>query len=236
MAFSRIQSATGANTTFASSVTSSGITTTRGNLLIALIEADTVAANGINVTDNKGNYWTRVISEVRASTFDLELWYTVVRYAGSGHTVTATDNGGGVDSIIIVEEWSGSATADVVDRSEGDNLGGGGSTALNSGNTSTTRHENQLIIAGGVVAIAGVSLSEGAGYSNPTTASTAFSILRMASKVATTNAVEAGTFTAGVASSWACVVGTFKVLPSQITNYAPFIKVGDGIGRNERAT
>lgn len=210
MAFSRIQQTSGTNITFASTVTTTafGSDTTAGNILIAIAEADTVAANGITVTDSKGNSWTRVDSESVASTFDLELWYTVITTGGSSHTVTATDTGGGVDSLLIVEEWSGQSVSPA-DKNASAQDDSGSSTALDSSATTATAQANELIIGAGVCSGA-ITLTEGATFSNKTQVNTVFSTLAFESKTVSVIGTYNATFTASAGGSWACIVATFK--------------------------
>lgn len=207
MAFNRVQMMGGKNTTFASSVTlDSTITTTAGNLLIAVVEADVVTANGVTVTDNKGNTWSRAISTALAATFDLEVWYTVITTGGSGHQITATDNGGGVDSILIVEEWSGNKSIPY-DVSAG--ATGVVSTALNSGASASTAQAKELVIGAGVASGA-VTLTPGSGYSNLNQASTDFSTLAFESKLVSSIGTQSATMTSSLSGSWVCQVVTFK--------------------------
>ncbi len=206
MSFSRVQAFSGQNTSFASVVTTSSVTATAGNLMIAVAEADTVVQNGITVTDSKGNTWNRVISTSIAATFDSELWYSVIATGGSGYTVTANDNGLGVDSLIIVEEWSGAALTSAADKSAGTS---GIGTALSSGATAATVQAAELVIGAGVVS-GDVTMTAGATYSNLTEINTIFSTLAFESKVVAATGVQTATMTAGTAGSWICQVATFK--------------------------
>jgi hypothetical protein len=207
MALARVQAFSGTNTTFASSVTTSSATTTVGNILIAIVEADTVAQNGITVSDNKGNTWTRVISTALAATFDLEVWVAQITTGGASHTVTATDNGGGVDSLIIVEEWSGAATSSVADQSVG--ATGTVSSAANSGASGTTTQADEVVI-GAVVASGNRTFTLGAGYSNGTKVNTTFSSLFFESQIVSATGTQTATATISANVSWVCQVATFK--------------------------
>lgn len=209
MALARVGVHTGTNTIFGSSVTTASWTSTSGNILVAGIEADVVALNGITVTDNKGNTWNRVISTSLASTFDLEIWVAYNITGGATHTVTATDNGGGVDSLIIVEEWSGAALAAALDKSAG--ATGLASTALNSGATAATTQADELVVGVGV-ASGNVTMTAGASYSNLTKINTTFSTLAFETKVVSATGAQTADMTSGTAGSWACEVATFKQL------------------------
>lgn len=209
MAIARVGVISGTNTTFASVVTTGSRTTTTGNVLIAVMQADTVAANGCTVTDSKaGNTWTRVLSIALAATFDFEIQYSVLVLGGASHTVTCTDNGGGVDSLLIVEEWSGQ-TATPLDKSTSASDATGASAAPNSGATATTSQANEAVIGGTCVAGA-PTLTLGAGYTNLTRVATTFTALGFESLITSSAAAQTATFTAGVAGSWICGVATFK--------------------------
>lgn len=209
MALSRIGVHTGTNTTFASTVTTASWTSTGGNALIAVAEADVVAANGITVTDSKGNSWNRIISTALAATFDLEMWVALNITGGASHTVTATDNGGGVDSLLIVEEWSGVAISSAIDKSAG--ATGTASTALNSGASAATTQADELVVGGGV-ASGNVTMTAGAGYSNLNKINTTFSTLAFESQIVAATGAQTATMTSGTAGSWVCQVGTLKAL------------------------
>lgn len=207
MGITRVQAFSGTNTGFASVVTTSAVTTTLGNMLVAIAQADTVAQNGITVTDSKTNSWTRVKSVSLAAVFDLEVWVTVLTAAGASHTVTATDNGGGVDSLIIVEEWSGEA-ASPSDVSAGTS---GSSTALNSGATGTTAQANEMVMCAGVSS-GNVTMTAAGSFSNLTKVNTTFSTLAFESQIVSAAAAQTGVMTSGTANSWVCIVATFKEL------------------------
>lgn len=224
MALTRVGVHTGTNTTFASTVTTASWTSTSGNILIAAIEADVVAQNGITVTDNKGNTWSRVISNSLPSTFDLEIWVAINIIGGATHTVTATDNGGGVDSLIIVEEWSGAALTGASDKSAG--ATGVASTALNSSASATTTQADEIVIGAGV-ASGNVTMTAGAGYTNLTKVNTTFSTLAFESKVVSSTGAQTATMTSGTAGSWVCQVATFKqALVASTTKRLAILGVG----------
>lgn len=224
MALTRVGLHTGTNTTFASTATTASWTSTSGNILVGVAEADTVAQNGITFSDNKGNVWSRVISTALAGTFDLEVWVSLNITGGSGHTVTAVDNGGGVDSLIMVEEWSGAATASASDKSAG--ATGTVSSAANSGATATTTQADELVI-GAVAATGNRTFTPGATYSNGNKINTTFSSLFFESKVVTATGAQTADATISANVSWICQVATFKAAVSA-TIPKPFTLLGVG--------
>lgn len=226
MALARVGVHTGTNTTFASTVTTASWTSTAGNMLIAIAEADTVAANGVTVSDSKGNTWIRVASNAIAATFDLETWVAYNITGGASHTVTAVDTGGGVDSLLIVEEWSGAATTSALDKTTGTT--GLASTALNSGATAATTQAAEVVIGAGV-ASGNVTMTAGAGYSNLTKVNTTFSTLAFESQIVASTGAQTATMTSGTAGSWVCQVATFKeAAGAVVTQQGPVIPYRPG--------
>lgn len=203
MALAQAQAAkTGLNTIFASSVSSTALASplTNGSIIMVAWEGDAVAANGANTpTDTAGNTYVRVLSKAVAATFDLEIWYALNTHTTAANVVTITDTGGGVDSIIIVEEWIGNKSSTPTDGSSSNS---GSLSPLTAGAFSTT-HTNDLIWVAGVEAVAASDLTAGAGYSNLTQANTAFSNLGICSQVGAAGSYN-GTFTSSVGVSWAC--------------------------------
>lgn len=197
MALARVQAVSALNTSFASSVAVT-LTPTTGNILLAAIEADAVTANGITVTDSHGNTWTRIKSVAVSGTFDLEIWWAKAGTSTST-VVTATDNGGGVDSIIIVEEWSGAATTSPTDGSATGS--GTGTTLADVGYTTT--NANDLIWCAGVLSATANDLSAGSGFSNLTQNHTTFSNLGACSKVVSSTGLYSGNLMGSVSASWA---------------------------------
>lgn len=202
MAFSLLQTKTGLNTTFASSVASTAFANalTNGSIILVAWEGDAVAANGASTpTDTAGNTYVRVFSKAVAATFDLEIWYALNTHTTASNVVTITDNGGGVDSIIIVEEWSGNVSSSPTDGSSSNS----GSLSPLTAGAFTTTHSNDLIWVAGVEAVNASDLTAGAGYTNLTQANTAFSNLGICSQVGPIASYN-GTFTSTVGVSWAC--------------------------------
>lgn len=202
----RVQMFSGTNTAFASSVTTGSVTVTAGNLIICSAEADTVALNGITMTDSKSNAWTRVKATSSAATFDSEVWYAIATVGGASYTVTATDTGGGVDSLIICEEWSG-ASATPVDVSAA--ASGITSTALNSGATASTAQNNEIVIGAGS-ASGNVTMTAGGTYTNLNKVNTTFSTQAFESKIVSSTGAQTADMTSGTSGTWNMIVATFK--------------------------
>lgn len=208
MALARVQAKTGLNTTFASDVSSTAFASPLSNPSIIMVawEGDAVAANGANTpTDTAGNTYVRILSKAVAATFDLEIWYALNTHTTASNIVRITDNGGGVDSIIAVEEWTGNKTSAPTDGSSSNS---GSISPLTAGAFSST-HSNDLIFVGGVEAVGASDLTAGAGYSNLSQANTTFSNLGICSQVGAAGSYN-GTFTSSVGVSWACGAGAIQ--------------------------
>ena len=182
MALRREQSATGVNTSFASTVTATFSNTLQiGSLIILAWEGDSATAtNKANTpTDTAGNTYVRAVSVVSSAVFDLEIWYAINQKAQASNAVTVTDSLAGVDSTLVIEEWTGADSVTVLDKSSSAT---GSSTALDSGNMVTLQPD--LILWGaGAAAVGSSQLTVGAGYSNLTQTATTFSNIACESQV-----------------------------------------------------
>jgi hypothetical protein len=233
MAFSRIQAASGTDTTFASSVSATFASANMaGNTILLAWEGDTGAVNAANTpTDTAGNTYTRLISKSVAATFDLEIWIaTNIKYK-VGNVVTVTDTIGGSDGALIVEEWAGGSLLPVVDGSSSNS---GTGSPLTSG-AFTPATDTILLWVAGAESVGASDLTAAAGYSNLTQVATAFSNLGICSQVVTVPASQNGGFTSIVSVSWACAMVGIKLAPSRIANYGPYIHVGNGMSRGDVA-
>lgn len=212
MAITRVQGTTGKNTTFASSVVSTafGSTVTAGNYLILAWEGDANLVNSANTpTDNKGgNTWIKASSHANSNSgiFDLEIWYAKVVNGGTGMTVTVTDTGGGVDSTLIVEEWSGIAAVTPLDgHHEADDNSTAGGT-FDSGAITTT-NANDVIWVAACQSIGTATFTAGTNFSNKIQTNTTFTTIGAASRVVAATAAYHGLITSSVTNqAWNCSV------------------------------
>lgn len=220
MALTRIQAKSGLNTTFASSVASTAFTSplTNGSIIMVTVEADAGTANSINTpTDTAGNTYTRQKAVNVVATFELEIWTAQNTHTTASNVVTATDTNGGVDSIIIVEEWTGQATTTFTD---GTSSNTGSLSPLTAGNIVTT-NANDFIWVAGVEAVGASDLTAAAGYSNLTQANTTFSNLGICSQIVAATGTYNGGFTSSVGVSWACASIAIKAVASGAVVVAP---------------
>jgi hypothetical protein len=201
----RIQSVTGANTTFASSVSATFTSPNdNGNIILLAWEGDSAAGtNTANTpTDTAGNTYKRLISTAIAATFDLEIWVAYNIKPKAGNVVTVTDTNAGVDSLLIAEEWSGATMVTALDGSSGTT---GSGSPLTSGNIITSA-PNVLLWVAGVEAIGANDLTASTGYSGLNQTSTTFSNLGVCSQVTTSPSTYNGGFTSIVTAQWVCTM------------------------------
>lgn len=211
MAAVLLQVAKGANTTFVSTVTATFANPlTPGSVLLLAWEGDTGGSNSANTpTDTAGHTFTRDISTVRAATFDQEVWHASNSGSQVANAVTVTDTIGGVDSLLIVEEWSGiQAVTDLT------GTGNGATASTFSTSSWSTTNANDLIwgaVAGAFGAGSPVMVA-GAGYTNLSQNFTNFTTLATESKVVAATGSQTVTFTVSTGVSSYAVSGVaFKL-------------------------
>lgn len=123
MAIAYSQSTTVASGASVTSVTTGAITTTTGNLLVALAASYVQTAT---VSDSKGNTWTNVAS-FTAGTGRVRMDYVLNATGGASHTFTATCGSADYPTITVME-FSGVATSSALDVSATDFVSGGSSS------------------------------------------------------------------------------------------------------------
>lgn len=140
MALALVQSviATGASV---ASVTTAGINTTTGNLLVA--DGATYTRDGVTSDNNGPLTWTNVAA-TGAITGRLRQDYSKNITGKTGHTFTLTCTGGNDYPTICVREISGADTTAPLDKSATD-FTSGNSTSHTTANTATTSQANEII-------------------------------------------------------------------------------------------
>lgn len=214
MALARVGAHTGTNITFSSTVTTGSWASTQGSLLVAFAEADTVALNGITVSDNTGNQWIRAFSQVNGGAFDMEVWYATNALPSATHTVTAVDNGGGVDSLIIVEEWTGQTYNPFDIQSESAGTG----TAITTGAGAPNAVAAEVVF--GFCAQTGTpTITLGTGYTNLTQINSAFTTIATESKVTSTTGSQVAAFTSTLTNAWSIIMPMFTQVTAAAKPY-----------------
>lgn len=200
----------GANVT---SVTSAAITTTSGNLLVASVGGWRSSAQVTHtVTDSKSNTWSENPASPRnpdANTRHHQ-YYAQNISGGSSHTFTSTAAQATYQTL-IVSEFSGMATANVLDQSAGAT---GNSTSPSSGTTNVRTQADEVLVGtlGTADTINNGTLTAGSGYTIPTNGSNKnYTNYVSAQEYAIMSATggDAATFTIS-SEPWGCIIGTYK--------------------------
>lgn len=129
------------------SVTSTGLTTTPGNLLVALV---TCFGNNIGaspITDSKGNTWATAVAATGTTEGYAALFYANNIAGGAGHTVTFTPTASDFCAIVVFE-ISGQTTGTALGNT---NATSAASTTHSSGNVTTGGSVGSILIGGGAV-------------------------------------------------------------------------------------
>lgn len=196
------------------SCTTAGITTTAGNLLVAVTGGwKTGAAQLHTVTDSKGNTWVEVanspVSPTAANT-RLHLFYAKNCLGGASHTFTSTVGATALMSLFVME-ISGADTAAPYDTGAGTI---GNSTTPSSGVTGTRAQADEIII--GAVGtgdnVNSGTMTAGSGFTIPTNGSEiSFNnyVSAIEYQIKSSAGTDAATFTIS-SDFWGCIAATFK--------------------------
>ena len=87
----------------AASVTTSGVTTTSGNLVVVAVAAFSNIIGATPITDNKSNTWNAAITSFGATEGWLALFYAENITGGAAHTFTFTPSSSGFIAIAVIE-------------------------------------------------------------------------------------------------------------------------------------
>lgn len=219
VAIAYVQQVTG-NTTTGTTAGTFGSATATGNLIVVTTSDDSgTTSNGVSVTDNAGNTYTKVIHQGSAST--LSMWYCPNITGKSGHQITVTWSTAATGRLTFcAQEFSGAATTSPLDVSA---FAGGTSTAP-SVNSPATAVANELVVAGLTVAGTVTTTSAGSGYSNLSAVSVANCGSAQESAIAASAGVQTATFSLAASHAWIAGVLTFK--PPAVAGPAfPFVTV-----------
>jgi hypothetical protein len=163
---------------------------------------------GNTPTDTAGNTYTRRVSIADATLGSkLEIWTAQNNHTTSSNVVTCTDNGGGVNSIVCVEEWTGAATSGAFDKSA---VGSGTGTAMTTASSGVLSQADELVWIGGMAEKNADQLVLGSGYTNLIQNHTGSVVnLGSSSKVVAATTAVTGAMTTGSAN-WSLGLVTMK--------------------------
>jgi hypothetical protein len=179
--------------------------TTSGNLIVVTTSDDSgTTSNGVSVTDNKGNTYTKVHHVASAST--LSMWYAANVTGGASHTVTATWSTSATGRLTLVaQEFDGGFTT--LDKSTSAT---GSSTSPSSGATATTTAASETVVGGVSYGGTATTVTLGSGYTNLNTVSVADAGIGQESKVVSSTGAQTATFSLAASRSWIAGVLTFS--------------------------
>lgn len=196
------------------SITTAGITTTSGNLLVLVGAVGSVTIN--TPTDSKGNTWTPHPNNPQANggaDIKASSWYAKNITGGAGHTFTLNLTGGDFPSMVVLE-LSGRHTVSPVDVTDH----GGDSSQVTShtlGSLVTTVAGDDLVFVSADSLPSGTaSYTAGTGWTvptngfNPNTNNYACTVTEYQANKAI--GTYAGTLTTGAASELAALLWAFK--------------------------
>lgn len=122
-------------------------------VIVAVSDYSYAPANVVSVTDNKGNVYTKAVSDpvTPSGNSQMSIWYATNVVGGSNLTITATSNENYAYLTLAAHEYSGLSNVDVVSNQSGTG------TIATSGLTPTTTQSNELVFgaflheSGGVI-------------------------------------------------------------------------------------
>ncbi len=119
-------------------------TSTNGATWVVFAACDTSASWGATpITDNKGNTYTQIGTNVTAFGVISTLWYKDAGTGGATHTITATPSTNALISLIVVEITGGAAG--ILDKSATGN--DDAASPFTSTATATTTQANEVVLA-----------------------------------------------------------------------------------------
>lgn len=203
-------------------IVTAGITTTAGNILVAVGGSSGGFLNGATpFQDSKANTWVLGPNSVTASNVQCHIAVCQIATGGSAHTVTYTQATSGFPSIVVFE-ISGAATSSVGDTNA---VGQATSTAsaltLATGSMATTNAAD-ILVCGGVCGGTGAGATQsfaalvgGGTYTVPTNGannSTALTPISAGYQIVAATATYSATFTSGegAVDKLGAVIASFK--------------------------
>lgn len=214
--FSLVQTQKASETTGTGTYTTSafGSAITVGNTLVAVVSSDgNVSPEVTNVTDAKGNTFTKSLNKVSTAS-EISIWTAPITTGGTGDTVTVTYNAANSNnSGVIIQEWNAGGSTLQLDKSAS---GTATSASLNSGTTAATTNANELVFGSFVWTgtTAATTTAFGGGYSNGTSTLVANANLLIESKEVAATGTQVATATISASRAYAGVIATYFVSSS----------------------
>jgi hypothetical protein len=193
------------NPVSATTITLTGLTTTAGDLLVAVVSV-LGSATISGCTD--GVAYTLAKRQQNGTALGVEVWYRQNATALSSATLTCTASVGSVMALQFYE-YSGAAAV-ALDTTQG---GTGTGTSLSTTPTATTAQASELVFSASTIAGTGVAFTTGSGFSihsvSQNTQSTGITGFSQGS-IANATGTFTGPHSIGVSAVWAEAIVTFK--------------------------
>lgn len=216
MAAANVQASNGNSNVSASTVVTTGITTTAGNFAIIGVAWDDGTARTCTVGDNKGNgsatAWAAGKIKDTRNNQGMEIFYLQLTSGGASHTFTATFSAAVPSSRIVVHECSGIATSTPEDKNAS-NIAGNGTSGTTGSVTPTTSGQYLFAQFNNDSGTTTDTFSAGTDFTEPTNATAAAANNELASEyyVQPSAAAHDGLMTkSGGATDWMSSMCTFK--------------------------
>ena len=207
MAIAFVQAWTGVQGNAVASVTTGTLTTTSGNFIGV---GQTCDASASTISDNKSNTVAVAIGPIQNASDYIQIAYFKNIVGGASHTVTSTRSGAGYHTLCPAE-FSGLDLTAPLDQTASAT---GTSTALNSGNTSTTTVANELLLGTGTISAgtnsswtAGTNFTMRGSVGNALAGAVGYLESRI---VSATGAYAAPATWGGSSDGWIAAIATFK--------------------------
>ena len=183
-----------------------GSSTGSGNMIAI---GSRIGATGRTVTgsDNKSNSYSQAKNQVQASdNHEGFAHYGLNISGGASHQVTISISGAAASIRMTLHEFSGIALSSALDQVNGAE---GISTALNSGNVTTTQADELLF---GVGTNGNErTFTAGASYLNLVTSPSGGTAKEAGeNQIVSSTGTYSASFTIGTSDTWACIIATFK--------------------------
>jgi hypothetical protein len=152
--FTVVQTVSAISSGSQASVTTSGITTTSGNLLVAIIYNFGNGIGGTPITDSNSNTWAQAIASTGTSRGWGAMYYVANCTGGAAHTFTFTPSSSNFINITVYE-ITGAATSSVLGNTSTSTAASG---SRNSGSITASGGVDEIFIgAGGSSAVGTLS-------------------------------------------------------------------------------
>lgn len=213
-------------------ITATTTLTLGGSLLLVFIGTSALTDTVSTVTDNGGNVYTKAYGVSSGTGGDTECWYSI--NTNPTTSVIVTFSGAVTTKSVFVREYSGmSKTTTCFDRNVSTS---GSGTSVSTGASSATQDATELVVCSCSCLGTNPTNSVGAGFGNYTsqTLLAGASLHSIEDLTTTVIGTQTGLMTAGgTLPVWDVGLATFVIAPGRGNLFNPYVKVGNGMSRND---